>query len=52
MQPMKYVLDYADYTAPTRQHELDHTDQECIYWYLSALIGLDHEVGVGHPSHV
>ena len=26
----KYVLDHADYTAPTRQNELDHTDQECI----------------------
>ena len=26
IQPRKYVLDDADYAAPTRQHELDHTD--------------------------
>ena len=26
IQPRKRVFDYADYTAPTRQHELDHTD--------------------------
>ena len=26
IQPMKHVLDHAEYTAPTRQHELDHTD--------------------------
>ena len=26
IQPRKLVLDHADYTAPTRQHELDHTD--------------------------
>ena len=25
--PGKYVLDHADFMAPTRQHELDHTDQ-------------------------
>ena len=36
-QPRKPVLDHAGYTAPTRQHELnhtdhtDHTDQESIY---------------------
>ena len=24
------ALDHADYTAPTRQHERDHTDQEAI----------------------
>ena len=39
VQPRRYVLDHADYTAPTRQHELDrtdhtdhidHTDQESI----------------------
>ena len=23
---MKHVLDHAEYTAPTGQHELDHTD--------------------------
>ena len=28
--PGKHVLDHADYTAPIRQHELNHTDQEAI----------------------
>ena len=37
IQLRKLVLDHADYTAPTRQHELshtdhtDHTDQEYVY---------------------
>ena len=34
IQPKKHVLDRAEYTATTRQYELDHTDhtnQECIY---------------------
>ena len=26
IQPRKHALDYAGYTAPTQQHELDHTD--------------------------
>ena len=26
----KTVLDHADHTAPTRQHQLDHTDQGSI----------------------
>ena len=26
IQPRKHALDLADYTAPPRQHELDHTD--------------------------
>ena len=26
IQPRKHVLDRADYKAPTRQGELDHTD--------------------------
>ena len=26
-QPRKHTLDEADYAAPTRQHELDHTDR-------------------------
>ena len=30
IQPMKHVLHFAHYMAPTRQHELDHTDQEYI----------------------
>ena len=30
IQPRKYVIDHADYTAPRRQHELYHTDQESI----------------------
>ena len=28
IQPRKPVLDHADYTAPTRQHERNQTDQE------------------------
>ena len=34
IQPRKHVVDHADYTAPTRQHELDrtdNTDQEFVY---------------------
>ena len=27
IQPRKHVLDYADYLAPTRQRELDGSDQ-------------------------
>ena len=43
------ILDHADRTGPTRQHELDHTDhtdhtRPGIY-HLSALKYLDHEVG-------
>ena len=60
IQPMKHVLDHAEYTAPTRQHELDHTDhtdhtdQESIYlprkiWiinWLSAPKDLDHQLAI------
>ena len=28
IHPTKCVLDHAEFTAPTRQHELDNTDQE------------------------
>ena len=31
VQPRNPVLDGADYTAPTRQDELDHTDQKHIF---------------------
>ena len=36
IQPRKHVLDHADYAAPTRQHEVDHTDQEfiCSAWQI------------------
>ena len=47
---MKHVVDYADCTAPTRQHELAHTDQEHICLERS----VDLEVGVGDldvPTH-
>ena len=27
IQPRNRVLDHVDHTAPTRHHELDHTDQ-------------------------
>ena len=30
IQSRKHVIDHADCTAPTLQHELDHTDQESI----------------------
>ena len=30
IQPRKYVLDHAGYTASTGQNELYHTDQELI----------------------
>ena len=42
------MLDHADYTAPTRQRELDHTDhtdQE------SALKDLDHHERIDYLSH-
>ena len=45
VQPKKHVLGRAGYTAPTLQHELDHTDQECI----CALIDLD-QVGIDYLS--
>ena len=37
IQPRKHLLDHAGYTAPTRQHGLDHTDQEliCPAWQIS-----------------
>ena len=49
IQPRKNVLDYADFVAPTRQHELDHTDhtdQGSIFpaWQISrslTLVGID-----------
>ena len=31
IQPRIHVLDRADFTAPTPQHELDHAHQEYIY---------------------
>ena len=30
IKPRKHVPDHADYSAPTRQHGLDHTDREYI----------------------
>ena len=47
--PREPVLNYADYTALTRQHELDHTDQECICPERSAV---DYAVEVGALSDV
>ena len=36
------MVDYLDFTTPTRQHELDHTDHtDQEYIYLSALKDLD-----------
>ena len=48
IQPRKHALDHAGYTAPIRQHELDHadhtdhTDQE--YTNLPCLEDLDYEL--------
>ena len=42
IQLRKYVLDHADYTAPTQQHGLDRTDQE---YTVSPLKDQDHEMG-------
>ena len=42
IQPRKHVQDHADYTAPTRIHELDHADQEQIC----------HEVGLDDLSEM
>ena len=43
------MLDHADYTAPTGQHELDRTDQEhiCPVWQIWVL-----DWGVGHLPNV
>ena len=48
MQPRKPVINHADYTASTRQHELNHTDQG----NLSALKDLDKKVCVDDLSDV
>ena len=54
IQPRNYyhVLDFAEYTTPTRQHQLliDHADQE--YIYISALKCLDHVVEIDYVSDV
>ena len=34
-QPRKQVLKHAGHTAPTQQHELDHTDQQYLHHDLS-----------------
>ena len=55
MQPRKHALDDADYTAPTRQHELDHTDHTdytdqqsvCPAWQIEIM-----QLGIDDPSHV
>ena len=47
IQPRKIVLDHAEYTAPTQQHELDDTDQEYV-----CPESLDHEVGIDYLSGV
>ena len=47
IQPSKNVLDHADYTAPTRQHE-----QIIQIRKISALKDLDHQVGNDYLSDV
>ena len=47
-QPGKHVLDHAEYTTPTRQHELDHTDHTAgnyLSLHLFVLEDLDHHSG-------
>ena len=39
IQPKEHVLDHAGYTTPTRQHELDHADQESIFPERSRSLG-------------
>ena len=46
IQTRKHVLEHGEYMAPTLQHELDPTHQECMY--LSALKYLDHDVGIDY----
>ena len=48
IQPRKHVLDNADYTGRTRQHELDHTDQESICLEIS----IDHAAGTDDQSEM
>ena len=45
------MLDHADYTAPTRQHKLDHTDHTRSVIDLPCLEDLDHNVGIDHTDH-
>ena len=49
IQPRKPVLGHAGYTAPTRQHGLDHTVQ---IRNLSALKILDRDVAIDYLSAV
>ena len=48
IQPRKHVLDHAVFVAPTRKHELDHTDHtdytDQEYIYLPSLADLGHEL--------
>ena len=53
------MLDHADYTARTRQHELDHTDHtyhtdhtDQEYIYLPCLADLHHEEGINDLIYV
>ena len=39
---------HTGYAVPTRQHKLDHTDQESIY--LPCLADQNHEVGIGESA--
>ena len=45
------VVDHAEYAAPTRQHELDPTDQECICPLIIKLHQVEIE-GLTHVSNV
>ena len=52
IQLWKHVLDGARGMAPTRQHELDHTDHtDQEYTYLPCLADLEREVGIDLTDH-
>ena len=56
IQPRKHELVHPNCTAPTRQHELDHTDIQIIQIMqitnIPALKDLDHRLGVDDLSDV
>ena len=47
VQPRKHVLDHVDFGALTRQHEIDHTDQQ--HFYVLKYVGY---VGIDYRSEM
>ena len=52
IQPRKHVLDHADYTAPTRQHELRHADHKSISPEKNLKVQYRYKVGICDVSDV